>query len=140
MNQEEVMAAVARAVRAKVANYESNRTEEYFGQFSDDITIMFEPGRWTRSDYEALWTRLVGDGDVKVVSSAIEDLKIQPLPGGQAAVATYFMPTSYASPKGRLPEGLPPHVRYRQCEVWADLGGDWKLVHMTWISGASAAA
>ena len=55
----------------------------------------------------------------------MSDLQVQVLPGGEAAVATYFVDNEPVSPDGSVAA-----ARAFETDVWQKIDGEWKIVSL----------
>lgn len=123
-------AEVRDAVKAFNSAYGSNKVEDYFGHFVDDASLYWYGARQEVSAYHEQWTELVSTGGA-VERNDISDIQVRVIPGGNAAVATYFIDYRLREPDGNVSES-----RGFETDVWQKIDGAWKVVsvHYTEIS------
>ena len=121
--------AVVDGVRRLVEAYGANDLDTYFTIYAEDMTVLRSTGRWTHPGYYESWKRTVDRGGGNR-TARFDDLEVQVLPGGEAAVATFRMPV-----ESRFPEGTPardPQIIYYMTTVWARRNDNWNVVHVHW--------
>lgn len=119
-----VTAEVAAAVEAFNGAYANNEVEAYFDFYAPDASVYFYGARQDLDAYEDEWTGMVAAGG-RVERNALSDLQVQVMPGGEVAVASYFVDYRL-----RLPDDEISTARAFETEVWKKTGGEWKLVHL----------
>jgi ketosteroid isomerase-like protein len=128
MSVSKVQQEVGDATRAFVAAYGANDVEKYFSYYAKDITIYRVTGRFNRQTYHDYWTKTVADGGGNSWTRT-EDLKIQVLPGNEAAIATFDMPTGRRFANPEAAKGQAPSINYHFTAVWEHRGDHWEIVH-----------
>jgi ketosteroid isomerase-like protein len=104
--------------------YISNDVEGYFSYYADDASIYFYGQRQDMSAYHEEWSTMVGAGGGVEVNE-LSDTVIQVLPGGKAAVASYFV-----NNRTRSADGEVSTERAFESEVWQKIDGEWKVVNL----------
>ena len=122
---------VADGVRQLVTAYGANDLEKYFTIYAKDMTILRATGRWTHPEYYERWKQVVGGGGGNL-SADVVDLKVQMLPGGESAVATFQMPVKSRFPNAEAARGRNPEIIYYMTTVWARRNASWNIVHVHW--------
>lgn len=122
---------VADGVRQLVTAYGANDVEKYFTIYAKDMTILRSTGRWTHAEYHERWKQVVGGGGGNL-SADVVDLKVQMLPGGESAVATFKMPVKSRFPNAEAARGRNPEIIYYMTTVWAHRNSSWNIVHVHW--------
>lgn len=117
-------AEVRDAVESFNSAYAGNDVEAYFSHYTDDATLYFFGARQKVSAYHEEWTEMVAAGGA-VEENAMSDLQVQLLPGGDVAVATYFVDN-----RTRTPDGETTASRAFETDVWAKIDGEWKIVSL----------
>jgi len=112
------------AVVAFNGAYESNDYETYFGFYTEDATLFFFGERQKVSDYYESWSASIKAG-AGVDKYELSDVQIQVLPGGEAAVSSYFVVgTSHTA------DGVSSTVNAFESEVWQKIDGEWKIISL----------
>ena len=104
--------------------YGENDLDTYFGTYAEDATLIFYGSRHVVADYEEDWHAMVAAGG-GVEKNLMSDLRIQVMPGGEVAVATYMLESV-----SRSPNGDKSMARAFETDVWQKLDGSWKIVSM----------
>jgi len=104
--------------------YATNEVDTYFGFYASDVTLFFYGERQSLEKYKKEWHEMVAAGG-GVVRNDISDVQVQVLPGGEAAVSTYFVDNQSRSPDGELTT-----VKAFETEVWQKVNGDWKVISL----------
>ena len=117
-------AEVRDAVTAVNAAYAGNRVDDYFSFYADDAAVFFYGARQDVAAYYAEWQEMMAAG-AGVEKNELSDLRIQVMPGGDVAVATYFVDYRFRAPEGDVSE-----ARAFESEVWHKTDGAWKLVNL----------
>ena len=112
------------AVVAFNAAYADDRVDDYFERYAEDATVYFYGARQDLSAYYQEWLEMVDAGG-SVEKNDISDLRIQVMPSGDVAVATYFV--DYRS---RAPDGQITAAKAFETEVWRKIEGKWKIVSL----------
>lgn len=121
---EGVEAEIRAATTAFNDAYVGNDVEAYFAYYADDPLIYFSGDRQDVDAYHAQWAEMVAAGGA-VVKSDQSDLRIQVMPGGEVAIASYFV--DYAL-RGR--DGNVSASKGFETEVWQKIDGEWKIVNL----------
>lgn len=123
-------AEVRAAVKAFNGAYASNQVEDYFSYYADDAMLYFYGARQKVSAYHEEWAEMVDAGGA-VEKNELSDIQVRMLPGGVAAVASYFIDYRLRTPDGAVSE-----AKAFESDVWQEIDGDWKIValHYTEIS------
>jgi ketosteroid isomerase-like protein len=120
--------AVEDEIRAAEASfngaYASNDYETYFSYYAADASLYFYGERQLVADYYEEWSAMIEAGG-GVERNDISDLLIQVLPGGNAAVATYFVDNRSRSVDGEITT-----AKAFETDVWQKTGGAWKIVSL----------
>jgi ketosteroid isomerase-like protein len=122
--------AVAQQSDAEVRNvviafneaYADNRVEDYFRYYVDDAMLYFYGARQTVAGYHEEWAAMVLAGGV-VEKNELSDIRVRVLPGGDAALATYFVDYQM-----RAPDGAVSVAKSFESDVWQKIDGEWKVV------------
>lgn len=117
-------AEVREAVRAFNGAYAANDVEEYFGYYADDATLYFYGARQEVSTYHEEWSAMIEAGG-RVEKNDLSDVRVQVLPGGNAAVATYFIDN-----ETRSPDGDTAAATAFETDVWQKTDAGWKVVSL----------
>jgi ketosteroid isomerase-like protein len=117
-------AEIYAALKAFNDAYASNDVEGYFGFYTDDATLYFSGARQKVADYHEEWSAMVEAGGA-VEKNDETDVKVQLMPGGEVAVATYFIDNAT-----RSPEGETSVARAFETGVWQKIEGEWKIVSL----------
>ncbi len=117
-----VESEVRAAVEAFNGAYARNEVENYFSYYTDDAMVYFFGARQDVSAYHDEWTETIGAGNA-VEKNALSDIQVRVLPGGNAAVASYFIDFRMRSPDDDVSD-----ARAFESEVWQKIDGKWKVV------------
>ena len=117
-------AAVRDAVHAFNAAYADNRVDDYFGYYADGADVYFYGARQDLSAYYDTWKAGIEAGG-GVEKNDLSDVQIRVLPGGMAAVATYFVDF-----RSRTPDGDIEEAKAFESEVWQEIDGRWRIVSL----------
>ena len=128
----EIEQEVAEAVRQFVAAYDANDVEKFFSFQAKDMTIISFGRRVDREDNYQLRLEIRKAGAVN--TARFENLQIQVLPGGEAAVATFDFHRVRKYPTAEAARGRDPNASYTITAVWARRSGNWSIVHLQWAS------
>lgn len=125
-----VEAEVRDAVKSYNGAYGGNKVEAYFSHFADDADLYWYGARQQLSAYHEEWSALV-EGGGGVEKNELSDIQVRVLPGGNAAVATYFIDYRLRAPDGEVTE-----TQAFETDVWQKIDGAWKVVsaHYTEIA------
>lgn len=118
--KDEIRAAEARFNGA----YASNDYETYFSYYTEDASLYFYGERQVVADYYEEWSAMIKAGG-GVELNDMSDLRIQVLPGGDAAVATYFVDN-----RSRSADGDVTTAKAFETDVWQKTDGTWKIVSL----------
>ena len=123
-------AEVRDAVQGFNGAYAKNDVERYFSYFADDADMFWGGGRQTKSAYHEEWVATISAGGA-VEKSDASGLQVRVLPGGNSAIASYFIDYRMRSPDGEVVE-----EKAFESETWQKIDGQWKVVglHYTVIS------
>jgi ketosteroid isomerase-like protein len=117
-------AEVRDAVKAFNNAYASNSVEAYFSHYTTDATLYFFGARQKVSAYYEEWTEMVDAGGA-VEKNELSDLRVQVMPSGDVAVATYFVDN-----RTRAPDGQTAAARAFETDVWQEIDDEWKVVSL----------
>ena len=115
-------AAVVDAVKAFNKAYAENRVEDYFGFYAEDASLYFYGARQTVAGYHEEWGAMIAAGG-GVDRNELSDIQVRILPGGEAAVASYFIEYGMHGPDGAVTS-----AKAFETDVWQEIDGTWKLV------------
>ena len=104
--------------------YATNDADTYFGMYAADSTLFFFGERQDVAAYSKEWRALIAAGG-GAAKNEISDLQIQVLPGGEAAIATYFVDNESRSADGEITKAMA-----FESEVWQKIDGEWKIVSL----------
>ena len=104
--------------------YGDNDVATYFGTYTADATLIFYGSRQVVADYEAEWREMIAAGG-GVEQNELSDLRVQVMPGGEVAVATYRLHVVTRSPDGELTT-----ADALETDVWQKIDGEWRIVSM----------
>ncbi len=94
-------AAVRNAVKAFNGAYAENNVEDYFNHYTDDALLYWSGARQKVSAYHEEWTELVDAGGA-VEKNELSDIQVKVMPGGDVAVASYFIDYRLREPNGEV--------------------------------------
>jgi ketosteroid isomerase-like protein len=114
---------IAAAERAMNAAYAANDVAKYFSYYAEDMDAIFYGSRTNYADYLKSWTESVKAGNV-VTSMKMNDVKVQVLPGGTAAVASYQIEVTYKHADGKSGTD-----KAFETDVWVMGKQGWKVQH-----------
>ena len=118
--EDEVLAAL----EAFGVAYATNDVEGYFSFYADDANVFFYGQRQDMAAYQDEWVTLMKEGGGVEVNEETE-VVIQMLPGGEAAVMSYFIHNVT-----RYPEtGVATEDAF-ETEIWQKIDGEWKVVNL----------
>ncbi len=117
-----VEAEVLDAVKAFNGAYASNDVEGYFSHFADDGDMFWEGARQTASGYHEEWAATIDAGGA-VEKNEASDVQVRVLPGGNAAIVSFFIDYRMRTPDGEIVE-----EKAFESEVWQKIDGKWKVV------------
>ena len=119
-----VDAELSDAIEAFSVAYASNDLDVYFATYTDDATIYYYGERHKVSAYREEWTEFVDAGG-GVEKNEFSDQRVQMMPSGDVAVATYFIDN-----RTREPDGETATVRAYETEVWQKIDDEWKVISL----------
>lgn len=119
-----VEAEVRDAVRAFNDAYLNDDVETYFGFYADEALVYFYGARQDLSAYHDEWAEMIAAGG-GVEKNELSDLRIQVMPGGEVAVASYFVDYGLRTPDGEITAS-----KAFESEVWQKIDGAWKVVNL----------
>lgn len=117
-------AAVADAIKAFNTAYADGDIPTYFSYYADDSMVYFYGARQDLAAYREEWTELLNAGGA-VEKNDVSDLRIQVMPRGDVAVATYFVDYQLREPDGEVTA-----AKAFESEVWQKRAGKWKIVNL----------
>jgi len=104
--------------------YAENDLRTYFGNYTEDATLIFYGARQPLTNYKKeLHTMIDSGGGME--KNDMTDLKIQVMPGGHVAVATYRL-----SSVTRNPNGKKQATSAFETDVWQKIDDNWKIISM----------
>ena len=104
--------------------YADNDVERYFSYFAEDADMYWSGARQTTAGYRDEWVATVEAGGA-VEKNEVSDLQVRMLPGGDAAIASFFIDYRMHTPDGEVVE-----EQAFETEIWEKIDGSWKLVGM----------
>ena len=112
--------------------YATNKVDAYFGFYAADAELYFYGARQDLAAYNKEWRAVMAAGG-GVEKNEMSDLRIQVMPSGNVAIATYFVDNQTRYPDS----GLSAEKAF-ETDVWRKKGGEWKIVniHFSEISPA----
>ena len=119
-----VEADVTGMVKAFNKAYADNEVDSYFSYYADDAVVYFYGARQDLAAYHDEWAALVDAGGA-VEKNELSDIRIQVMPGGEVAVATYFVDYRLREPDGNVSTS-----KAFESEVWQKIDGEWKIVNL----------
>lgn len=122
--ERDTAADVRATVEAFNAAYEENDVERYFDFYAPDAVVYFYGARQDVAAYEAEWTAMVAAGGA-VTKNELSDVTVQVMPGGDAAVVTYFVDYEMRSADGETSAS-----RAYESDVWQKIAGRWRIVNL----------
>ena len=117
-------ADVTGMVKAFNKAYADNEVDSYFSYYADDAVVYFYGARQDLAAYHDEWAALVDAGGA-VEKNELSDIRIQVMPGGEVAVATYFVDYRLREPDGNVSTS-----KAFESEVWQKIDGEWKIVNL----------
>lgn len=123
-------AEVRAAMEAFNAAYAGNDVDAYFDYYVDDAMVYFYGSRQDVAAYHEEWTATIAAGNA-VEKNELSDVRIRMLPGGEAAITSYFVEFRMRGADGTVSES-----NAFESEVWQKINGAWKIValHYTEIA------
>lgn len=124
-----VEAEVRDAVKAFNGAYARNDVNGYFSYFDDNADMFWAGARQTAAGYRVEWVATIDAGGA-VEKNDVLDLQVRVLPGGNAAIVSFFIDYRMRTPDGEIVE-----EKAFETEVWQKFDGAWKVVglHYTMI-------
>ena len=119
-----VAVEVTDAVKAFNSAYASGQVDTYFSYYADDAMVYFYGARQDLGAYHDEWAAMVEAGGA-VEKNELSDIRIQVMPGGDIAVASYFVDYRLRTPDGEVSAS-----KAFESEVWRKIDGDWKIVNL----------
>ena len=104
--------------------YATNDADTYFSLYADDATVFFFGERQDLAAYDESWRATIAAGG-GAAKNDISDVQIQVMPGGNVAIATYFVDNQSKSPDGEISS-----ARAFETDVWRKMAGEWKIVSL----------
>ena len=117
-------AEVRDAVKAFNGAYANDEVDTYFSYYADDAMVYFYGARQDLAAYHDEWAAMVEAGGT-VEKNELSDIQVQVMPGGEVAVATYFVDYRLRTPDGELSES-----KAFESEVWRKIDDEWKIVNL----------
>jgi ketosteroid isomerase-like protein len=131
-NREAAEREVRDTVTRLVAAYGANDLETYFSFFADDMTVWWgTSGRNDRPTPKAAYVKGWPEFVKKTgghESCRVADLRIQPAPSADAAVASYELTCVFKKP----PSADGREATYEITEAFFKRNGAWQVVHFNW--------
>lgn len=115
---------VREAATAFSRAYAENRVDDYFSYYADEAKVFFYGARQDLTAYYEEWSAAIEAGG-GVEKNDVSDLQVQVLPGGEAAVTSYFVDYRYRSPEGEVTE-----AKGFETETWQKIDGEWQIVNL----------
>jgi ketosteroid isomerase-like protein len=123
-NQGPAEAEVRMAIKAFNDAYAGNEVDAYFNHYAADAMVYFYGERQDLSAYHEEWAEMVEAGG-RVEKNELSDIQVQVMPGGDVAVASYFVDYRLREPDGNVSV-----AKAFESEVWQKIGDDWKIVNL----------
>lgn len=117
-------AEVRTAIKAFNDAYAHNDVDAYFSHYATDAMVYFYGARQDLSAYREEWAEMVKAGGA-VEKNQLSDVQVQVMPGGNVAVASYFVDYRLREPDGNVAVS-----KAFESEVWQKTGDDWKIVNL----------
>jgi ketosteroid isomerase-like protein len=117
-----VEAEVTGALKAFNKAYADNEVDSYFSYYADGAVVYFYGARQDVAAYHDEWAEMVRAGG-GVEKNELSDIRVQVMPSGDVAVATYFVDYRL-----RMPDGEVSTSKAFESEVWQKIDGEWKVV------------
>ncbi len=121
---DDVDAEIAALVQGFNDAYATNDLDGYFGYYTDDVSLSFFGMRQDVAAYGEEWQAMIAAGG-GVEQNDLSDIRIQVMPGGETAVATYFIDN-----KSRARDGEVASAKAFETDVWQKIDGEWKIVSL----------
>jgi uncharacterized protein (TIGR02246 family) len=106
------------------AAYATNDLDTYFANYTKDATLYFYGKRQPVEAYSEEWYATIAAGGV-VIRNDVSDLEVRVLPGGEAAVATFFVNNQFRSPDDEVAT-----ARAFETDVWQKTDDGWRIVSL----------
>ena len=123
-NHEAVESEVLGLGKAFNDAYANNEVDTYFSFYARDVTLYFFGERQSLEKYKKEWHEIVAAGG-GVKRNDISDMQVQVLPGGESAVATYFVGNQTRSADGEVTA-----AKAFETDVWQKVHGEWKIISL----------
>lgn len=104
--------------------YAGNDVDAYFDHYAADAMVYFYGARQDLSVYHEEWAAMVEAGG-RVEKNELSDVQVQVMPGGDVAVASYFVDYRL-----RAPDGNVSVAKAFESDVWQKINGEWKIVNL----------
>lgn len=118
------------AIKAFDHAYEVNDLEKYFSYYANGATAYFGEGRVDITTYHRDMIALIAAGG-GVELNRMSDLQVQITPGGDTAVATYFIDN-----RTRATDGTKMTTKAFETTVWQKIDGQWKTISLHYSAAA----
>ena len=105
-------------------DYATNKLDSYFNYYTKDATLFFYGEIWSVERYKKEWYANIKAGG-GVDRNDISKVMVRILPGGNAAVATYFVDNQSHSDKGEVSV-----AKAFETDVWQKTDNGWKIVSL----------
>jgi ketosteroid isomerase-like protein len=115
-------AEVRAAVIAFNDAYAGNDAATYFSYYEPDAMVYFYGARQDVAAYREEWTAMIAEGG-GVEKNDLSDLQVRIVPGGDMAIASYFVDYAMRTPAGEIST-----AQGFESEVWQKVAGEWKIV------------
>ena len=119
-----VEAEVRDAVEAFNSAYANGEVDTYFSYYADGAMVYFYGARQDLAAYHDEWAEMVEAGGV-VEKNELSDIRVQVMPGGDVAVASYFVDYRLRAPDGEISAS-----KAFESEVWRKSDGEWKIINL----------
>ena len=117
-------AEVRDTVKAFNSAYANDEVEAYFSYYADDAMVYFFGARQDLAAYHDEWAAMVEAGGT-VEKNELSDIRVQVMPGGDVAVATYFVDYRLRTQDGEIFAS-----KAFESEVWRKIDDEWKIVNL----------
>ena len=117
-------AEVMAAAEAFNESYATNDVETYFGFYAEDAQAWWYGERVDMDAYYDEWTAMIDAGG-GVETNTMSDIKIQILPSKDVAIVSAFIDNTT-----RTPDGAVEAAKAFETDVWRNIDGEWKIVHL----------
>jgi ketosteroid isomerase-like protein len=115
---------VKNAVEAFNGAYATNKVDDYFSYYTDDASLYWEGARQNLSAYHEQWAGMIEAGG-GVEKNDLSDIQVKVMPGGNIAIASYFVDYRLRTPDGEVIES-----KAFESDVWQKVDGAWKLTSL----------